>query len=329
MQQVFLKNNMREARGLKTLCLYLMVWGTLVGGGVMVGASGAYAQSNDMLNRLNRLETEIDTLNRAVYKGEAPPPSSSRAPVYSTNNNSIISNDATARMEIRLQQMETQLRELTGKIEQQNFDTRQLKEQIEAMKTQANSAARGASQIAVPEREEAARESSLMAPAPNANENPLNLQYKPPEPSGIQTTRSKGNNVMGGGDATAQYEQAFAHLRANNYEEAQEGFAEFLSQHDDHVLAANAKYWLGETYYVRGDYTKAAKEFAEGFQKFPDSAKSPDILLKLGMSLQGMDKTREACIALNQVSIKFPTGADQIVRRAEQEIENLGCAAEG
>ena len=91
------------------------------------------------------------------------------------------------------------------------------------------------------------------------------------------------------------------------------------------MLAANAKYWLGETYYVRGEFKKSARIFAEGFQSFPESAKAPDILLKLGMSLAGMDKQREACVALSQVAIKFPAGNDPVLQRADQEMEKLGC----
>ena len=90
-------------------------------------------------------------------------------------------------------------------------------------------------------------------------------------------------------------------------------------------MAANAKYWLGETHYVRGNYKKAAKIFAEGFQTYPESAKSPDILLKLGMSLKKMGKSDDACVALGQVAVKFPSGHDDVVKLAEQELNQLAC----
>ena len=109
------------------------------------------------------------------------------------------------------------------------------------------------------------------------------------------------------------------------YQEAQEGFDAFLESHPDHVLSANAKYWLGETYYVRGNYKKSARIFAEGFQTYPDSAKSPDILLKLGMSLVGMKKNKEACVALSQVEVKFPNGSGPVIKRARTEMEKLDC----
>ena len=241
-------------------------------------------------------------------------PSFAQSPVYSTNNSP--SAQAAAQVEIRLQQMETQIRELTGRVEQQVYEINQLKQEIKTLENMQaapldTAPLRGSGQIAMPERDP-------MAPVQS---NPLNLDIKPPTILGMKTS------VPGGGttDATALYEQAFAYVKSQNYEQAQEGFETFLKDHPDHVLAANAKYWLGETHYVRGEYKKSARIFAEGFQNYPESAKAPDILLKLGMSLAGMNKEKEACVALSQVAIKFPAGNDPVLGRADQEMEKLGC----
>lgn len=242
-------------------------------------------------------------------------PAFAQSPVYSTNNSP--SAQAAAQMEIRMQQMETQIRELTGRVEQQVYEINQLKLEIETLEKNQVAApmdiapSRASGQIAMPERD----------PMSPVQTNPLNLDIKPPAILGMKTS------VPGGGttDATALYEQAFSYVKSQNYDQAQEGFEEFLRDHPDHVLAANAKYWLGETHYVRGEYKKSARIFAEGFQSFPESAKAPDILLKLGMSLAGMNKEKEACVALSQVAIKFPAGNDPVLERAEQEMEKLGC----
>lgn len=228
------------------------------------------------------------------------------SPVYSTGSSS-------AQTEIRLQQMETQIRDLTGRIEQQNYTISQLEKKLKQMESadvKKEASALGASQIAMPERD------PLMA----QQKNPLNLDLQSLEPEGMKTAIPGQSS-----DAAGKYEIAFAHLKSQNYEKAQEGFQGFLAQHPDHVLAANAKYWLGETHYVRGEYKQAAKTFAEGFQAFPDSAKSPDILLKLGMSLAGMGKKGDACVALSQLPKKFPTGSDPILKRGLQEMDKLGC----
>lgn len=260
-----------------------------------------------------------------------------QAPVYSTNNSTA------AQTEVRLQQMETQIRELTGRVENQIYEINKLKQEIKRLESSGTVAGSpGVSdgftngevtnwpeerrvdppapgQIALPMREKA---SPPDVTAKSTPANPLNLDFKPPAIAGMKTA-VPGNS----GDATASYERAFANLKIEKYQEAQEGFESFLENHPEHVLSANAKYWLGETYYVRGEYKKSARVFAEGFQTYPDSAKSPDILLKLGMSLVGMGKKKEACVALSQVEVKFPNGSAPVTERAKREMEKLGCEA--
>ena len=41
---------------------------------------------------------------------------------------------------------------------------------------------------------------------------------------------------------------------------------EFVKLHPKEALASNARYWLGETFYVRAAYVQAAEVFLEGFQ---------------------------------------------------------------
>lgn len=235
---------------------------------------------------------------------------SAQAQVYNQNSAS-----RQAGAEIRLQQMETQIRELTGRVEEQNYEIGQLKEKLldlqnAQIKSQSAAPSIGASQIGVPER----------APTSAA------VPFQTPKISGMKTATPIGNanNVLPT-EATAQYEAAFANLKAKNYDQAQAGFESFLKKHDKHLLAANAKYWLGETYYVRRDYKTAAKTFAEGFQTFPESAKAPDMLLKLGLALNGMGKKSDACVALSQVSVKFPKANGDMLSRAQEEMDRLSC----
>ncbi len=84
-------------------------------------------------------------------------------------------------------------------------------------------------------------------------------------------------------------------------------------------------YWLGETYYVRGDYQKAAVAFAEGFQTYPDSAKAPDNLLKLGMSLASLGSTQAACGTFTVLLDRYADAPATILSRAQRESQRLGC----
>src|SRR3546814_2032630 len=71
-------------------------------------------------------------------------------------------------------------------------------------------------------------------------------------------------------------------MKQRDFAGAETAWKAFVEKHPDHDLAANGLYWLGETYYVQGNYAEAARTFLKGFQRFPDSNKAPDNLFKLG-----------------------------------------------
>ena len=102
-------------------------------------------------------------------------------------------------------------------------------------------------------------------------------------------------------------------------------FRAFVEAHPANDLAGNAQYWLAETYYVRNDYETAAREFLEGYQRYPESPKAPDFLLKLGVTLSAMGQRAEACSTLEELSAKFPLVRDDTRRRSAEERAVLGC----
>jgi TolA-binding protein len=90
-------------------------------------------------------------------------------------------------------------------------------------------------------------------------------------------------------------------------------------------LSANAKYWLGESWYVRNNFERAARIFAESYQQAPKGPKGPDNLLKLALSLNGMGKKEEACLTLGQLKKEYGASTSPILARAAQEGGRIGC----
>ena len=102
------------------------------------------------------------------------------------------------------------------------------------------------------------------------------------------------------------YNEAFRLLNQNRYEDAETAFIKFTKQYGDDPLIGNAYYWLGETYYIRKDYTQAADNFRQGYQALPDGPKAPDNLLKLAMTLKALDRISDACTIVEQIDKKIP-----------------------
>lgn len=127
------------------------------------------------------------------------------------------------------------------------------------------------------------------------------------------------------GDPEVIYERSYESLLRRQFTDAEVGFRGFLTNYREHSLAGNAQYWLGETYYVQGDYKQAAQAFLSGYRDFPKSRKAADSLLKLGLSLNRLGQKEQACAAFAQVGSQFPKAAEAR-KRAQTESKRGGCA---
>ncbi|MDC0131703.1 tol-pal system protein YbgF [Alphaproteobacteria bacterium] len=126
-------------------------------------------------------------------------------------------------------------------------------------------------------------------------------------------------------DPKQLYDRALTDLRKGLYLEAEGDLVQILTDFPAHSLAGNAQYWLGETFYVRQDYKRAAEAFLSGYTKYAKSIKAPDSLLKLGITLIAMDEKKTGCDALAELGAKFPEAPQAIVKRAEIEKRRAGC----
>ncbi len=147
---------------------------------------------------------------------------------------------------------------------------------------------------------------------------PAPVQTPAPAPARVASILPKGT-------PKDQYKYAFGLLRQANYDKAEIALQEFVKLHPKDVLVSNARYWLGETYYVRAAYVQAAEVFLEGYRSDPKGAKAPDSLLKLGMSLAGLDKKREACAAFNKLIKDYPDVSAGLRNTVSREKQKNSC----
>ncbi len=309
------------------------------------GATRVAAQDNQALaDELQRVQRELSDLEAYVYNGSTPPSGSS-----STGGGSSV----LASQEVRLQQLETQMSELNGKFEDITYQLSQLSQRLDKLSedvdfrlSQLEHGGAGAATVG------SAEAVGGQAPGTTGGTMPATPAAPPagtqilgtltqgqmdaanqgaaapaPAPATTQTaTASPGPYDLPGATPQEQYEYAFGLLKQANYGEAELALAEFVRRNPTDVLAGNAQYWLGETYYVRGDYTNAAVAFADGYQKYPNSGKAGPNLLKLGMSLGELGKNQDACVAFSELLKKFPGADTDLVDQAHREQQRFGCS---
>ena len=340
----------------------------------LVVAAPAAAQDNQvqaLVEQIQRLRADLDTLQRDYYRGAPPAARGAQAADPAGDRRQA---EQAAQFEVRLNSLEGEIRALTGSVERFGHVADQNRAQLERMAADldlrlqaieqavgvgnlpralgAAGAAAGAPPLAGPAgaaspvAAEAAPASppSQQAAAPPGFQGP---QQPVPVPLGGEPSAA-GAQVLGvlpadepgaplergpgglpqappAGTPQEQYEIAYGFLQQFRIAEAEQAFREFLGANPDHALAANARYWLGETFYGRQMYQEAALTFFEAYQAAPGGNKAPDNLLKLGMSLARMDQTTEACATLAELAERFPDAVTAVRDQAAAERRRLGC----
>jgi len=127
---------------------------------------------------------------------------------------------------------------------------------------------------------------------------------------------------VSGGSEQATYDAAMAALRGGNYDKAAAAFREVVTNYPTGDLAPNAQFWIGESYYTKGDLESAITAYRKVLSDWPQSRKAPDAMVKLGFSLSDLKRNGEARDMLQDVVRKYPgTAAAQL---AADRLKRLG-----
>jgi len=316
----------------------------------MAAVAPARAQDAVTAERLDRLERDLSMLQRQVYRGGGAPPPGAES-----------SGGTAVDLQVRMDRIEQQMRDLTGRVESETNQVQQLSQRLEQVNSDIDlRLGQGRQAGAPPPRPPTAAWASA-APAsladPAATVPAFYGRPPPAPPPGYRTLTPPGSAIdaatpyagpaqltpsrvasagasdtlrppgsdMPSGSASEQYNAAFGLLRKADYEGAEDALRSFVRQHPNDPLAGNAQYWLGESYFARGKFTEAAAAFADGYKRYPKGPKAPDELLKLGMSLGHANQKHNACIALIQLDHDFPHPGNAVKDRAAQEKKKLGC----
>lgn len=309
-------------------------------------ASPAVAQGRDiqgLIDRLTRLEKEVATLNQAVYRGTPPPRAeaspaapSAAAPVAPPTAPPGIDPRAAARFDTRLNALETELRKLTGRIEEIDHAVRTIDARTEKLVSDVDVRLRALERRSAVAKAEAGEAAAEPAPPQAAGaEAPPQAPGRGAPPRDLGTVSKEDVERVRTAPPPPQtaalppqeqYDKAYSLLlKAQDFAAAETAFKAFIAAHPDDPLADNAHYWLAETYFVRGEFQQAAYAFADSYQKFPRGNKAPDSLLKLGMSLAKLDKLTEACTAFSRVNENFPQASATLKRRVAMQQRTYKC----
>lgn len=274
---------------------------------LMLSANSYAADINPVQDRLNRLERDLNILQKQFYRGGA-----------STQNSKSPSglNVDAANTEARLIMVEEQMRSLNGMIEETQFSIKQLQDKFDILSQDIdyrfNQLMQNKPASLSSENNLHISDEQALSEKPNSSSTPKSLD---------QQLKDKNNEA----NKKKEYDEAINLIKKSQFDEAEKKLSAFINKYGEDQYVGYAYYWLGEVYYTRKLYDQSAIQYLKGYKHFPKGRRAPDSLLKLSMALGNMKKFTEACDTLTKLQDRFPNMSDNIKSRANKEYTKLGC----
>jgi len=287
-------------------------FGTLVGLLLLAAAAAVEPASGqtrnefrELLKRVEQVEENLQSLRR----GGVPAPATGAAPAGGIEA-------LVERQETMGAELDRQVREVTDTVERVRFEVTNIARRMDKLVRDIDR------RLAELEASVAAlRDGAAPAPAQGAA-TPAPL---PAPAAGTPPEAPAAADLLPQGTPLEQYGYAQNLLKQFRFGEAELALKDFLHRYPGHELAENARYWLGETFFVRKDYEAAARTFLEGYQASKQGRKAPDNLLKLGISLRRLGQDADACTTLRELVEGYRLAAANLLDRARTEISEIGC----
>ena len=200
-----------------------------------------------------------------------------------------------ADMQVKLQDLSSQIEALQAKLEDTNYRLSQLSQQIATTNQELKSF----------------RNQPVAPPVvPDGTAAPTPQQ--PPATTG----------GGGGADPKSLYDAAYNDFLKSNYDLAAREFQEYLANFPNTDLSDNATYWIGESYYRQKRYRQAIDQYDAVLTRFPRSDKTAGALLKKGYAQLELGERPQGVVQLQHVIRQYPTSDE--ANLARQRLREVG-----
>lgn len=224
----------------------------------------------------------------------------------------------------RVDSLETQIRALTAQMEQ-------LAEQVRQLSRQRSDLPVGAGpdlprQAAVPPRQAPGAPGFgqvTVRPGAEPERDPIGQLIKTPQDSAAPQPVAVPPAAARAGSPKELYETAYGYLLQQDYGAAEVAFDEFLRRYPGDRLAGDAQYWLGETLYVQRRFKPAGQAFLRVIEKHQASAKVPNSILKLALSLEQLGQ--KDCGLFTELETRYTNAPADVRSKARALKQRVGC----
>jgi len=256
-------------------------------------------------------------------------------PTAAPLNNPVAAPSSSAMYELmgRLDRLQAEVQQLTGKVEEQGHQISELKKSQTTMYSDFDERLQNAGKTATPPDTAAQAQQPVAEPVPptpatSGSPDISVADTTPPAAIPVEATKTpprppapKPPEVQASGGEKQAYQQAYTALRSGKTDQSIEQFKSYQSQFPTGGYADMSYYWLGEAYRVKLDNDSARQAFNTVLEKYPSSTKVADALLKLGYIEADQKNVPKAREYLTRVTSEFAN--TPAARSAERKLAQL------
>ena len=261
--------------------------------------------ADDILNKLERLENNVSDIQKGKFD----------------NLDKSLSSGYISRNEKRIDQIETNLRQNFGTLEEIQNQINLISEKLDLINKDFQSRV-----LKLEKNFESLEKNEKAQNNVEKSDNFSGFLEKKKEKNKKQIVLNP-QKKLSEEEIKKKYENAIKLLWASKFEDAEIELVD-LKSYNPEDLMPNIQYWLGEVHYAQKKFEKAILEFGEGLKKYPDSIKGPDNMLKLGLSFANLEKKNEACNVFYELEVKYESAPKNVLERANSERVKLDCPKE-
>jgi tol-pal system protein YbgF len=126
----------------------------------------------------------------------------------------------------------------------------------------------------------------------------------PPAPKPAASEPEKGKvppDLVG-----SAYDSAMRQLQGGDHDEAIQGFRNYLHENGSSPYADDAQFWIGESYFRKGQYHRAIIEFNQVSSNYGSGDRAPAALLRQAEAFRIVGDRVDARLSLQKVINRYP-----------------------
>jgi tol-pal system protein YbgF len=284
--------------------------------GLTLLAGGAAAQETERDDRrIDRMERTVRQLEGIVRQGAAV-------------GRPVVVAPETLPGEVAV--LRERLDALIARLDDMDATRQSLNSTIEGLTNELNQARRTGGEAQAQVRDLQTRIAALEArpvytpPPPEPVAEPPVAAAGGPPTGDLPVARASGGAAPA--DAAAAFQRARQRLLEGDYAGASAGFEDFATRFPNDARVQEAQYFLGETLYIRQDYSAAAQAYIAALKGWPKSSWAPDALVKLSGSLVELKQGERACQTLGEFDRRYGASSAAVKARAAGMRTRAKCA---